>query len=81
MTDEILAVRARIILNDFMRAQDETRNLDKSPGGSVRLGLSVTIGEIITLPLIEALLERYPRITLNVADAMSGFVKLFNKKK
>ncbi|SEK09105.1 HTH-type transcriptional regulator CysL [Marinovum algicola] len=70
----LLASRARAILADLARTEDEIRNLDKSPGGAVRLGLSVTISEILTLPLIEALQEKYPRITLNIADAMSGFV-------
>lgn len=71
---ELLRARARSILNDMARTKDEIRNLDKSPGGAVRLGLPGTISEIITLPLMEALVERYPRITLNVAEAMSGFV-------
>ncbi len=71
---EILRSRARSILNELERTEDEIRNLDKSPGGAVRLGLSATISEILTLPLIDALMEKYPRITLNIADAMSGFV-------
>ncbi|WP_367648095.1 LysR family transcriptional regulator [Ruegeria arenilitoris] len=71
---EILRSRARNILNELERTEDEIRNLDKSPGGAVRLGLSATISEILTLPLIDALQEKYPRITLNIADAMSGFV-------
>lgn len=70
----LLAARARGILKDMARTEDEIRHLDKSPGGPVRLGLPGTLSDILTLPLIEALRQDYPRITLNVADAMSGFV-------
>ncbi|HPQ95858.1 MAG: LysR family transcriptional regulator [Thiothrix sp.] len=71
---ELLTRRARLILNEMARTEDEIRNLENDPSGQLRIGLPGTIGDIITLPLIQRLRQRYPRITLNIAEAMSGFV-------
>ncbi|MHA6344328.1 LysR family transcriptional regulator [Roseivivax sp. CAU 1761] len=70
----LLALRARTILDDIARTEEEVRSLESDPAGAVRIGLPGTIGEILALPLIEAARARYPRITLTVAEAMSGFV-------
>ncbi|MBD3764295.1 MAG: LysR family transcriptional regulator [Rhodobacterales bacterium] len=70
----LLAARAQAILDDLARAEDEVRSLGGDPAGMVRLGLPGTIGGIVALPLIEAARGRHPRITLTIAEAMSGFV-------
>jgi len=70
----LLALRARTLLEDLARAEDEIRTLDADPSGTVRIGLPGTIGAIVALPLMKAARDRYPRIRLNIAEAMSGFV-------
>jgi len=71
----VLLVRsARGILDDLARTEDDIRNLDADPTGLVRVGLPGTISAMVSLPLVLAARERYPRITLNITEAMSGFV-------
>lgn len=71
---ELLARRARALLDDLARMEDDIRTLDADPAGVVRIGLPGTISGIVALPLITAARERYPRIRLNIAEAMSGFI-------
>ncbi|MBL3596140.1 LysR family transcriptional regulator [Rhodovulum sulfidophilum] len=71
---EILARRARSILAEVARTEAEIRGLETDPSGRVVIGLTGTIGGLLAVPLIEALRERYPQITLQIAEAMSGFV-------
>lgn len=70
----LLIQRARVILDDLARTEDDIRTLDADPMGEVRIGLPGTISNIIALPLIKAARVRYPRIRLNIAEAMSGFI-------
>lgn len=70
----LLENRARAILDDLARTEDDIRTLDADPMGVVRIGLTGTISGIVALPLIEACKNRYPRIELNIAEAMSGFI-------
>ncbi|UFI02544.1 LysR family transcriptional regulator [Roseibium aggregatum] len=71
---ELLLQRARAILEDLARTEDDIRNLEIDPSGIVRIGLPGTISAMVSLPLILAARERFPRITLNITEAMSGFV-------
>lgn len=70
----LLIQRARAILDDVARTEDDIRTLDADPMGEVRIGLPGTISNIIAMPLIKAARARYPRIRLNIAEAMSGFI-------
>ncbi len=71
---KLLLQRARTILEDLARTEDDIRNLETDPSGIVRIGLPGTISAMVSLPLILAARERFPRITLNITEAMSGFV-------
>ncbi|MES0810940.1 LysR family transcriptional regulator [Roseibium sp. SCPC15] len=71
---KLLVLRARAILNDLARTEDDIRNLESDPMGTVRVGIPGTLSGMIALPLIMAARERYPRITINIAEAMSGFI-------
>lgn len=71
---QLLAQRARTLLEDFARAEDDIRTLDGDPMGVVRIGLPGTISNIVALPLIEAARARFPRIQLTIVEAMSGFI-------
>ncbi len=71
---DLLARRARTLLEDLARTMDDIRTLNSDPTGLVRIGLTGTISGIIALPLLKAARERYPRIKLTIAEAMSGFI-------
>ncbi|WP_417210326.1 LysR family transcriptional regulator [Antarctobacter sp.] len=71
---QLLMQRARAILDDLARTEDDIRTLDSDPMGEVRIGLPGTISNIVAMPLIKAVHTRYPRIRLNIAEAMSGFI-------
>ena len=71
---ELLLRRARGILEDLARTEDDIRNLEADPSGVVRIGFPGTVSAMISLPLILAARERFPRITLNITEAMSGYV-------
>lgn len=70
----ILLRNARVIINQFALVEDEIRGHESDPSGEVRLGLPGTISQILAVPLITAAHLRFPRIKLQVSDAMSGFV-------
>ena len=71
---ELLLHRARMVLDEVARIEDDIRNLGASPTGDVRLGLPGTIGSILSVPLVLSVKEAFPRIRLTISDAMSGFV-------
>ena len=71
---EMLLRHARRMLAEQAAIEDELRNMGREPGGEVRLGLPGTLSDIVTVPLIEAVGQRFPRIRLTVSEAMSGFV-------
>ena len=70
----VLMRHAQLILGQFEQAQAEIRGSAVEPAGDVRLGLPSSISQILGVPLILAARERYPRISLRVAEAMSGYV-------
>jgi len=71
---EILLRNARTIIDQLKITEEEVRGHQNDPVGTVRLGLPGTISEILSVPLIMAARNRYPRIELRIAEAMSGFV-------
>ncbi len=71
---EILLRHARAIIDRFAAAQEEIRGHEAEPSGEVRLGLPGTISQILSAPLILAARERYPKIRLRIAEAMSGYI-------
>lgn len=70
----LLLQRARKILADFEGAKLAVQELNSCPAGEVHLGLPATIAEFLAVPLILKTRERYPKIRLKIAEAMSGFV-------
>jgi LysR family nitrogen assimilation transcriptional regulator len=47
---------------------------DKPPAGTVRFGVPGSLIELLTVPLIEACLERLPQVRLRVVEGMSGYL-------
>lgn len=65
---------AKRILAQLDDLPDLVREADDNPVGEVRLGMSGTVSELVTVPLIELAQERYPGIRIRPAEAMSGYV-------
>jgi LysR family nitrogen assimilation transcriptional regulator len=70
----VLLQRARDIIADFESAKQAVGEHARDPAGEVQIGLPGTIAELLAVPLILRTRERYPKIRLKIAEAMSGFV-------
>ena len=70
----ILLRNARLIIEQFEQAQREIRGSAAEPSGEVRLGLPSSISPLLGVPLVLAAREAFPKITLRIAEAMSGYV-------
>lgn len=70
----ILLRNARVIVERFEQTRREIKDSMVEPIGEVRLGLPGTISQILGVPLIMAARDRYPKIRLRIAEAMSGYV-------
>ena len=71
---QILLRNAQVILAQFEKAQTEIKGASADPSGDVRIGLPSSIAHTLGVPLILAARERYPKINLRIAEAMSGYV-------
>ncbi len=71
---EILFRHAKSVLDQVNQIRDEILEHEVEPSGVVHLGLPVTISENLSVPLLLAAQKRYPKVQLQVAEAMSGFV-------
>ena len=65
---------ARAILDQFETARQEIKGRAAEPSGEVRVGLPSSVSQILGVPLVLAARERVPKVTLCVAEAMSGYV-------
>jgi LysR family nitrogen assimilation transcriptional regulator len=65
---------AKRILAQLDDLPDLVREADDSPVGEVRLGMSGTVSELVTVPLIELARGQYPGIRIRPVEAMSGYV-------
>ena len=70
----ILLRNARLIIEQFEQAQREIRGSAADLSGEVRLGLPSSISPLLGVPLVLAAREAFPKITLRIAEAMSGYV-------
>ncbi len=70
----LLLQRARDLIADFENALLEVRHYKSEAAGEVHLGLPGTVAELLAVPLILNTRERFPKIRLKIAEAMSGFV-------
>ena len=70
----ILLRNARLIIEQFDVAQREIRGSAAEPSGEVRVGLPSSISPLLGVPLVLAARARFPKVTLRIAEAMSGYV-------
>jgi LysR family nitrogen assimilation transcriptional regulator len=71
-TGAMLLNHFRAILNEIDRTPTLVRDLTSNPSGEVRLGVPTTAARALTTRIVPRVHERYPSITLQVVEAMSG---------
>ncbi|MBP0484729.1 LysR substrate-binding domain-containing protein [Sagittula salina] len=73
-TGQALYHHARLILRQFEQALTIARSDDGEITGVCSLGLPATTVAALGLPLVRRVREKYPNISINVVEAMSGHV-------
>lgn len=68
---------ARRILEEVERVKDVVRSQSVTPSGRVAIGLPTSACRGLSIPLITAMAERQPNITLRVVEAMTGYLDEF----
>ncbi len=68
---------ARRILQEVDRTRDVIRSQSLTPSGKVSVGLPTSACRGLSLPLITAMAERQPNITLHIVEAMTGYIDDF----
>lgn len=71
---DILLRHARSMVDQVSQIREEILEHEAEPVGIVHIGLPVTVSETLSVPLLLAAQKRYPKVQLQVAEAMSGFV-------
>ncbi|MFG1349792.1 LysR family transcriptional regulator [Xanthobacter autotrophicus] len=68
---------ARRILEEVDRVKDQVRSKSLNPSGRVAVGLPTSACRGLGLPLISAMAEHQPNISLHVVEAMTGYLDDF----
>ena len=68
---------ARRILAEVDHAKDSLRARSAKPSGRISVGLPTSACRGLSLPLLQAMAERQPNITLHLVEAMSGYLDDF----
>ena len=63
---------ARSLLLQLQRTEELVQYHAANPSGEVRLGLPTSAARGLTIPLVNAVEDRYPGISLHIVEAMSG---------
>lgn len=71
----MVADRARAILRLVDNMVSEAQSAGREPVGQVIVGLPTTMALHLTLPLVQIVQQRYPKIRLRVAEGMSGHIQ------
>jgi LysR family nitrogen assimilation transcriptional regulator len=69
-----LYMHAKTILAQVAELADDVRDTAANPVGEVRFGMSGTVSELVSVPLIQAVRQHYPGIRIRPVEAMSGYV-------
>lgn len=63
---------AEKILADIQKAAEAVGDMKQEPEGAITLGMPATTVSILAVPLMQAVHDRYPRLSLRIVEAMSG---------
>jgi LysR family transcriptional regulator, nitrogen assimilation regulatory protein len=64
--------RARAILQQVDDTKNAVRGSDAIASGAVSIGLPLSLAQAFALPIYTAVLERYPQVTLQMHETLSG---------
>ncbi|MCL1960716.1 MAG: LysR family transcriptional regulator [Desulfovibrionaceae bacterium] len=65
---------ARGLLASFESALRDVRQLEAAPVGSVAIGLPQSMTRLLTVPLLDAALKRWPQVLLQIAELSTGYI-------
>jgi LysR family transcriptional regulator, nitrogen assimilation regulatory protein len=71
----MIADRSRVILRLVDNIAIEARALTQEPIGDVFIGLPTTMALHLTLPLVKAVRDQFPKVSLRVSEGMSGHIQ------
>jgi LysR family transcriptional regulator, nitrogen assimilation regulatory protein len=71
----MIADRSRAILRLVDNIAIEARALTQEPIGDVFIGLPTTMALHLTLPLVKAVRDQFPKVSLRVSEGMSGHIQ------
>lgn len=70
----VLLERSKAILEQCAKTVSEVSSIGGAVSGRVTLGLTPTLSQVLTRPLIAKLRDEYPKISLEVVEGFSGHV-------
>lgn len=65
-------IHARSILRAVEQARTDLMQLDSDPAGPVHLGITIGLAELLTIPTLELVRRKYPRLFLSITESPSG---------
>jgi len=65
---------ARTLLAQFGQALDDVRRMDAAPSGPLNVGLPQSMAKLLTVPLVNGTLARWPEVRLQVAELSTGYI-------
>lgn len=71
---------AKRILHEVERTRDTLRAQSRSPSGHISVGLPTSACRGLSLPLLTAMAERLPNITLHITEAMTSYLDDFHQR-
>lgn len=71
---QILLQQSEALMRDLAAVEADVQSLSKEPTGHVRVALPPATSEVLSPPLVMALSERFPRISLHIREGFSGII-------
>ena len=69
-----LAQHAEQLLTAFDLALQDVRQLEATPSGRVSIGLPQSMSKLLTVPLLQASLARWPQVQLQIIELSTGYI-------
>lgn len=71
---QVLVARAKPLVRQLESIATDLRSEKEEPKGTVILGLTPTVCDLIGLRLLTSLSQKYPKVTVNVVSGYSGYI-------
>jgi len=69
---ERLEQHARAIVKAVEQAEADLRHLDREPSGPVSIGITIGLAGLLSIPILDEVRRRHPRIFLSIVEMPSG---------